>query len=246
MGASDDQYLILSLPNSGTDWLCPILAEHGGLHYYRKEFFNPITNPQYGHVLEAGFGCELPTCHRNIGRGAEAADLEAIYRETWLREEGAWNFDKEVYSPLKVEFFARHFRIAFLHRPVESVFPPSRLRVWAWYDAIYCAFLASGRIGQSRGARPLAVRARIAHHTAWAAMREAAVRLDAPVLDYDLLCQADAATIRAHLSRGWIRDVVDVEAAVASILATRRHTDKTATPPRQSEAAPTVPGSVGG
>jgi hypothetical protein len=244
MGTPDDQYLILSLPNSGTDWLCPILAEHGGLRYYHKEFFNPICNWQYGHVLEAGFGCELPSCHQNIARGGEAADLESIYRQTWAREE--WNFDKENFSPLKADWFARHFRLAFLLRPSDSLFPPSRLRVWAWYDAFYCAFLAAGRLGQSHGERPLPVRARIAHHMASAIMHEAADRINAPVLDYDVLCKADKATLHAHLSRGWIRDVVNVDAAVASILRTRKYRDKTAKAPFQSEAAPIVPGRNGG
>ena len=56
MGSPHHQYMILSLPNSGTDWLCRILAKHGrsdGLRYYDKEFFNPICNPKYATVLEA-------------------------------------------------------------------------------------------------------------------------------------------------------------------------------------------------
>ena len=50
MGSPRHQYMMLSLPNSGTDWLCRILAKHGrgdALRYYDKEFFNPICNLKY-------------------------------------------------------------------------------------------------------------------------------------------------------------------------------------------------------
>ena len=225
MGQARDQYLILSLPNSGTDWLCPILARQGGLRYYQKEFFNPICNPVHGTRLEAAFGCELASCYANIGLpwDRQVETLESLYRTTWAAE--PYNFDKENFSPLKVAWFARHFRIVMLHRAASSVFPPSRLRVLAWYDAIYNAMADHGHL--VRQAVDLTARAKRAHEVSWVLMRQAAACLDIPVLDYDELCTADRDRVRQSLAVGWIADVVNIAGAAADILATRRHTVKT-------------------
>ncbi len=168
MGSPHHQYMMLSLPNSGTDWLCRILAKHGrgdGLRYYDKEFFNPICNLKHATVLEGPFGCELASCFENIGVRSElqARDLEAAYQASWEME--GYNFDKENFSALKVPFFAQHFDIVFLYRPAYNVFPPSRLRVWAWYDAIYTAMVANGEIKADQ--LDLQERALAAHAACW-------------------------------------------------------------------------------
>jgi hypothetical protein len=224
--------MILSLPNSGTDWLCRILAKHGkgdGLRYYEKEFFNPICNPKYAMMLEPVFGCELAYCHENIGIWSEVQDeeLEAVYQDSWACE--SYNFDKENYSALKVRFFARHFELVFLFRPVENVFPPSRLRVWAWYDAIYSALVATGMIEET-GPIDLEGRSVAAHKTCWDVMWKEAEAIGAPVLDYERLCKAGSVEdVADHLGRGWIARAVDVPAAAAEIFATRRYENKAAT-----------------
>jgi hypothetical protein len=122
MGEARDQYLIVSLPNSGTDWLCPIIARHGGLRYYHKEFFNPICNPKHGAILEWDFGCELASCYRNIGVPWDRQEqrLDAAYRATWATE--SYNFDKENFVLQKVAWFAKRFKIVMLHRAASSVF----------------------------------------------------------------------------------------------------------------------------
>ena len=228
MGSSRHQYMILSLPNSGTDWLCRILAQHGrgdGLRYYDKEFFNPICNLKYATVLEGPFGCELASCFENIGVRSElqARDLEAAYRASWEME--GYNFDKENFSALKVPFFAQHFDIVFLYRPADNVFPPSRLRVWAWYDAIYTAMVANGEIEADQ--LDLQERALAAHKACWDIMRDAAKRFDAPILDYETLCKASTeSAVAYHLNVGWIAEAVDVKAAAREVFASRFYKNK--------------------
>ena len=218
--------MILSLPNSGTDWLCPILATHGHLRYYEKEYFNPICNLEHGELLSQAFGCEMVSSHRNIGERPNA-DEETIYRYTWALQND-WNFDKENFSAFKVPFFNEHFRLVFLHRAFDSIFPPSRLRVWSWYDAIWNGLVERDRLADLP--LPLALRVAEAHRECWKEMRAQADVIGAPVLDYDLLCTADYEAVREHLDRGWIGDVVDVSAAAQEILTTRRHRIKTAAP----------------
>ena len=228
MGTPRHQYMMLSLPNSGTDWLCRILAKHGrgdGLRYYDKEFFNPICNLKYATVLEGPFGCELASCFENIGVRSEyqARDLEAAYRATWEME--GYNFDKENFSALKVPFFAQHFDIVFLYRPAYNVFPPSRLRVWAWYDAIYTAMVANGEIEADQ--LDLQERALAAHAECWRVMRAAAAKIGAPILDYETLCKASTeSAVAYHLNVGWIAEAVDVKAAAREVFASRFYKNK--------------------
>jgi hypothetical protein len=221
MGQARKQYLIVSLPSHGTDWLSPILARHGGLRYYDKEYFNPICNRQHGARLESAFGCELVSCYRNIGVpwDRQIETLESLYRETWERD--AFDMTKEIYSAAKVGWFARHFQVVMLYREAASVFPPSRLRVYAWYDAIYNALAEGGHITH-RG-WDLAERAAIAHQASWAMLREAASQYGIPILDYDQLCTAPPDRIPEMLSVGWIAKAVNVQQAAAEVLATRRH-----------------------
>lgn len=222
------QYMILSTPNCGTDWLCKILASHGrGLSYYNKEFFNPICNERYGEVLASAFGCELASCYRKIAQKVSADELDRVYDATWLQQ--TCNFDKENFAAWRVEFFAERFDLAFLQRPVVGVFPPSRLRVWAWYDAIWQSAVQACRLhGFPFSLRD---RARQAYWAAWCELSSWAERLNAPVIQYDVLCRGDRQAVLGQINRGWIAATVDVGAAVDEIIATRRWTDKTHTPP---------------
>jgi hypothetical protein len=221
--------MILSLPNHGSDWLCQILAKHGhgdALRYYHKEFFNPICNPKHAGVLEGAFGCELASGYQNIGvRSCEQeAELEAVYGESWASER--YNFDKENFSVIKVPFFARHFQLAFLYRAVDNVFPPSRLRVWAWYDAIYMGLLSTGVVLDNEP-RDLEERARVAHAACWGEMKHQAEALDAPILDYEKLCTAGSVDeLAEHLGSGWIAEAVDVPAAAAEVFESARYRAK--------------------
>jgi len=163
-------------------------------------------------------------CFQNIGITAhqQMNGLERVYQKTWLTEE--YNFDKENFSALKVDFFVRHFHVAFVYRSFENVLPPSRLRVWAWYDAIYTAIYGKTDLTP----RALAERAKMAWQFCWDEMQYKATQYDLPVIDYDLLCTAPSEQkVIDHLARGWIGANVDVPAAVAEIMRTRRYETKT-------------------
>lgn len=228
--------MIMSLPNSGTDWLCPILAKHSGgrLRYFEKEFFNPICNLKYADVLAKAFGCELVTCHEHIAASWTGPQLDAIYRATWLRS--GCNFDKEVFSPFRVHWFAERFDVVIMQRPTDEVFPPSRARVWSWYDAIYDSLLQHKQaIGFLTA---LDDRARVAHRACQSHMLHEATRLQLPVLSYRTLGTGTKEQVVEHLDRGWIGRLVDVPAAADEIVSTRRYVTKQLQPGRTYEMPP--------
>ena len=96
--------MILSLPNSGSDWLADVICQNSRLRYYNKEFFNPITNSVFGDRLAEAFGCELVGCYQNIAAPwrEHVDELDRIYSETWARF--VCDFDKEVFQKLKKLF----------------------------------------------------------------------------------------------------------------------------------------------
>lgn len=231
--------MIVSAPNSGSDWLAGLIARHApDLRYYEKEFFNPICNPKYRDLLEPVFGCELVSCYRMIGlRSSFHPDwMDRVYRQTWLQE--PYNFDKENFVGFQLPFFADRFRLVLLYRSAASLFPPSRLRVLAWYDAIYWAIvhgvekdpeLRSYRSDLCpHGEQPtLEDRARIAHDVYWQHMLGEATRYQYPVIDYDRLQEVSREEVMREVAVGWIPDVVaDLDAFVDEIVATRRKLDK--------------------
>lgn len=230
MGTDYKQYMIIGLPSCGSDWLCPLLARHSGgrLRYFEKEYFNPITNWKHTGVLESVFGCEMVSCYRNITAPSWDSNAQRVYEQTWCKDD--YNFDKELMSPFRVEHWAQRFAVALLHRSRENTFPPSRARVWSWYDAIYHSLLAHGH-ETCRDAKPptLAERTRRAHDVCWRHLKEVAGRLDLPILDYDHLCQDPEPAIVDQLGRvQWIVALVDIEAAAREIIATRRYPHKPA------------------
>ncbi len=210
------QYVILSLPNSGSDWLADVICQSSGLRYFRKEFFNPICNARHGDRLADGFGCELVGCYKNIAAPYDVDELDRIYSETW--EGSGYDFNKEVFSPFRVGWFARHFQIVVLVRSIEGVFPPARLRVWQWYEAIWQSIAYSF---QPLPLDTMVARALAGYQTAHTAMVRDAAELGIHVLRYDDLIQLPEADLRKHLGQGWLAEVIDQDRAVARILETR-------------------------
>ena len=218
------QYMLLSLPNSGSDWLMGIIAKQPDMKYYHKEFFNPICNATYRATLETVFGCELIGSYRNIAipSSEQSFGLESAYRATWNAAE--FNLNKEVYSPCKLPFFNQHFRCAILQRQTESLFPPSRLRVLAWYDAIWHSLLARNQV---YGYPSLEHRAKQAHEITANALFSDAFNEDVPVISYDLLMTASIAEVQKHLDCGWIG--LDWNEVAKEVIATRVCSNKTQT-----------------
>lgn len=120
--------MLLSLPNSGSDWVMSMLTRvDSSLRYFNKEYFNPMCNlGMVDRLLYAGFPSELGT--RIVLNGTAA---EAIYSSFCTN----YNIGKEVFGFLNLDWYKKHFDCVVLLRKPESLFPPSRLRVLSWYAA---------------------------------------------------------------------------------------------------------------
>ena len=224
-----NQYLILSLPSSGSDWLSRILAKNSELQYYDKEFFNPACNWNfelvdggYSHILEKGFGCEWASSCKNIADRNVSLDLlESIYQETWLRQN--YTFDKENYSAFRVPFFKRYFDIVYLYRSVRTLFPPSRARVLNWYDAIYASLKMNG-IVDSPIDESIRNRVLTAHRICWRELESSGPYI--PVIDYDILVEGSEIAVREELEKGWLLKAINIDGALQDVLDTRSRKEK--------------------
>jgi len=137
-----EQYLLISVPSSGSDWLAGALhAAHPWLTSdpVAKEYFNPICNPRRYDVLKDAFGCELVDTYQHIADplydATSREEAENAYAGSWHLD--PWNFTKEVFSPFRVKFFASRFTLLGIFREARYTFPPKRLRALAWYNAIW-------------------------------------------------------------------------------------------------------------
>ncbi len=132
----DKSAMMLSLPNSGTDWLMQCIRRDDSVIYFR-EYFNPVTNGSVNHILDKGFGCETEHTYRNIAADIDELTLQRILNDTWMQSE--FNFTKENYSMFRVNFFAPRFNCFALYRPTRLSIPSlgSPDSVNRWYHAIY-------------------------------------------------------------------------------------------------------------
>ncbi len=133
--------LLASIPSAGSDWLAQcftdavpeLVTPAMASDRYKdvKEFFNPICN-HVSPLVSQYFGCELPSTVRNLTRRLawnERCDL----MEFWPQEA---TFTKETFAVYQVGSLSASFDVVKLIRSAEHTFPPKRLRVWAWYQAI--------------------------------------------------------------------------------------------------------------
>lgn len=184
-GMSSRPFLLLSLPNSGSDWLASCIVAATGWRYYRKEFFNPLTNPDCADELLKAFGCELVTGSEHLCTCDRAA-VSAAVQATWPRD--TFDFNKEVWSFAKLPALVEHFNCMVLTRSGASLFPPSRLRVWQWYDAIWHQLPRNGRPLFAVSPRTRAVEG---HAVARDMLLRDALAYEVPCLDYERIVQAN-------------------------------------------------------
>lgn len=212
---------MMSVPNSGSTWLAGVIARHLPGCRYAFEFFNPLRNEKHESILRRRFGCELVGCFENIVTPGDD-DIDHDIAETWGSE--SYTFTKEVWSPCKLEAFVRHFRCFVLLRSEGESFPPSRLRVWSWYEHAWHALKAQGVLLRGVTVRE---RAREAHAYLTRRIRDDAEWLGVPVLMYEqLFAEKNAVRETLHRAVGFVS-----EAMVDEIVATRRQT------PRQAVSA---------
>lgn len=127
--------MILAMPSSGSDFFARAVARATGWSYYDKEWFNPMCNlSRYDRLVRAGCGCETVGAYERISWPEVWTHIDDVVQE--FSDEG-YVLDKEVFGHSKIQFFReRGFDCIALVRSAESMFPPSRLRVLQWYDAI--------------------------------------------------------------------------------------------------------------
>lgn len=134
--------MLLAMPNSGSDLLIRCIRQviPPMPYFENKEFFNPICNlPDTDKLRDMGFGCELYPYNIWNKPSAEA--------DQYVEDEiGKYYLWKDVFWFGKADFFTRHFNCCILTRGLD-VFPPSRLRVLQWYDAIYGQTSKHGQVG---------------------------------------------------------------------------------------------------
>jgi hypothetical protein len=210
-------FLLLGTPNSGTDWLAGCIARVTGWRYFQKEFFNPLTNAACAETLLTEFGCELVTGLGNLAT-CYTQQIDAVIEKTWPRD--FYDFNKEVWSFAKLPALVAHFDCLVLTRSTSSLFPPSRLRVWQWYDAIWNSLHAAGRI-ELNATTPIA-RAREAHAAANDILLRDAAALRVPQLSYDHLISSTPEEVRRCCT--WLATIwpLDAEKLAVEIITTRR------------------------
>jgi len=226
-------WLCLSLPNSGSDWFADLVAQctpEG--RYYRKEFFNPITNwPHFGRLSQV-FACELPStamnlhrqCRNMLDENDERRMLEVI-DETWGQQD-RWNCNKEVWSFANAKVLRQRFELWALTRSTDTLFPPSRARVWAWYDAIACAW-----DGKPSPATEIQDRCRMAHRDATDILLNSAKQFGFPVLDYDNLIHGNSYVVMDEIRKLCVThsvvDGLDMQTLLRRVMLERREKSTT-------------------
>ena len=123
---------ILSMPNCGSDWFSECYAKVYNKSYFR-EYFNPVTNKKFEREISQAFGSEQVRNYKKIAH-FDMQSCMSVMSSTWDTE--SYDMTKENYSAFKVEFFYQKFNCICLLRDLENSFPPGRLEVHNWYDAI--------------------------------------------------------------------------------------------------------------
>jgi hypothetical protein len=221
---------LLSLPNTGTDWLVGLwLRQNPTLRYYR-EFFNPICNPKYEDELNRSFGCEMVDNYAMIAKPLRPYD--PVFQRTWAKEN--YNFTKENYSAFKLDWFLANFDCFVLYRRAELTLPGSRLPVKAWYDAMYCSLLRNRWTLEpdirvlvdfaAAEADTIAKRLVAAFVIHYYKLLRDAHRRNVPVLNYDHLMQLSATELAPLLAD--FPAVEDAEKLACDVCQERRHCSK--------------------
>jgi len=209
--------LMLTMPNSGSTWLAKIIGDClPGCRYYEKEFFNPVCNMKHELVLRRNFGSELVSCYRNIASPGDL-HIDDDIRATWGAEN--YNFTKECQSGFKLDAFLRHFRVFVFLRPEAESFPPTRARVWSFYEH---AWYSLQHHGHKLKAETTFDRAREAHRVIYAQLLADADRLGVPIMYYGDLFDNET-ILRERLAEAiGCEDDTLLDAVVATRVRTRR------------------------
>lgn len=206
---SRQSYMILAIPNTGSDWLMDCISRCGDFRPFVKEYFNPRTNPSIEAELAGYFGCELASHSAGIFFNHEAC-LQAVFERTWLKEN--YTLDKEVWSFAKIPFFNARFKCVVLLRGFINSFPPKRGEVWQWYDCIAHQLAITGISFMERAEKAFA--------QAQETLLESAVRLGIPIIQWEDLMRLEVDAL-ATLLRDSLPWPLDHEKLAQTIAETR-------------------------
>jgi hypothetical protein len=209
--------LMLTMPNSGSTWFAKLIAGYlPGCRYYEKEFFNPVCNLKHEKILRRNFGSELVSCYLNIASRGDAHIDEDI-AATWGVEN--YTFTKECQSAFKLPMFLRHFRVFVFLRPTEESFPPSRARVWSFYEHAWHSLKYHGHAVSAETTTDRAIEA---HRVIYAHLEADAKRRGVPILYYsDLFGEPEDLRVRLVAALGY-----DGDAILDAVVATRVRVDR--------------------
>jgi hypothetical protein len=178
--------LILSIPNSGSTWFADLVAKNtpGDIKYF-PEFFNPLRNVRFEADLAPNFGCETIRSYRNIADPGDHVARSEV-RRMWVV--AGYGMTKEVFSPFKMQLFLEAgFRVVVFLRSIEQSFPPSRLRVWSFYEHAWWALKAQGMDVRADSIRERAIEAALIMR---ARLEGDAVQYACPVVHWESLMEA--------------------------------------------------------
>jgi hypothetical protein len=210
--------LMMTLPSSGSTWLADVIVKELGLLAHQKsaEFFQPLTNLPMYEMLARCFGSENPSCMDNIMTMPRVGDFEQAVQK--FHEHG-YTFCKEVFQFFHTPLFVKHFRVFFLYRSAANTFPPKRLRVLAWYDAIATAI--ESNIGNRFSKTNLLARSIEAHEWCWEYLIKGyAESYKLPILRYEQITDGGVDDVRMELAQ--VFDGDDLERVVNGVLASRK------------------------
>lgn len=195
--------LLLSLPNSGTTWLCNTISKYRSGKFC-DEFFNPVFAHADEITLREHIGSELVSAYRNIAL-PPIVGFDDMIKDTWGKAD--FIFTKENFSPFKIEAFSKHFKCVILVRDTNNLFPPSRVRVWSFYEHAWFALKEAGWNLKAISTRD---RSKEAHSILKDRMYEDAFSLGLPIIKYSQLFgnveQLIQVLEKAFGNEGWEKD----------------------------------------
>jgi hypothetical protein len=137
-------YALLSLPSSGSDWLARVICGGIDATMTSKELFNPMCNLENYDTLIKCFGCESSQGIKQIARKLDQKLWEQMSEAMEKVGPITDGVIKDNFSFNRMSWYCNRFKTFALVRSFRETFPPNRLRVLQWYDAIYESIFTAG------------------------------------------------------------------------------------------------------
>lgn len=222
-------FLLLGLPNTGTDWFAKVICDSNLNLTYFREYFNPITNKEISDQLIPAFGCEIPETINYIARPCSWNEYKTLIENTWKKSK--LNFTKENYSIFQIRHHQKKFNSFVLYRDLEHSLPSiTRFdEVNSWYKAIYDSIIFNINTLShklkclaefcQKQADTLEKQVISAHIMGYRQTIDSAIEFKIPIFNYDKLINYDENQLIEYLSPLKIADPIQLS---YNILKTRK------------------------